>query len=327
MSRNLFKSLILLVFFFFFNFYVYAEQLRVGYGALGGTYLPLWVTDAVGLYKKYGLDVELVYIAGDSRITSAMLAGQTPIAGPGTSIVAAAVRGGDAVIIATMVNTLPHYMMARPEIKTKQDLKGKRVAISTFGSASDLVTRMALEGLGLVPDRDVAIIQIGAIPQRFAAMEANVVQATVLTPPTNLLAEKMGFSTIVNVAALGLKIPNSVVGTTRSFLKSHRDTARKFLMAYIEGIKVMKSDSDLSIKTLSKYSRVTDFVSLNEAYKVYAETVPSRPYIDLPSIQKVIDFYSRGGIQQRMLKPDDVVDMSLLQEIDRSGFIDSLYKK
>ena len=152
-------------------------------------------------------------------------------------------------------------------------------------------------------------------------------QATVLTPPTNLVAKKKGFSIIVNVAALGLKIPNSALATTRSYIKSNREIVRKYLMAYIEGIKVLKSNPALSMRILSRYTRVTDAESLEEAYTIYAGAIPARPYIDLPSIQKVIDFYKKDRPEMAKVKAEQIVDTSVLQEIDQSGFIDTLYKK
>ena len=318
--------LIFLVCLLFFPSRAHTEKLLVAYGALGGGQLPLFVTEAAGLFKKHGLDVELVFIEGGSRAVTALISGQTPIIGGDPSAIAlAAGRGSDVVMIASMTNTLPYFMVARPEIKTKEDLKGKRAAVSRFGSASDFVTRMALEGLGLVPDKDVAIVQVGAVPTRFAALESGTVHATVLTPPTNLLAKKKGFTILVNVAVLGLKIPNSAIGTTRSYLSSRRDIVRRFLMAYLEGIKVMSSDPAFSMKTLAKYSRVTEPESLREAYNVYSAANPARPYVDPPSIQKVIDFLSKQQPEMAKLKPEEIIDMTVLQEIDRSGYIDSLY--
>jgi len=328
MRKNAFISSVLSVFLcvFLLSPNADAQKLSSAYGAIGGTFLPMWVTHEVGLFKKHGLDVDLVFVRGGSIAAAAIVSGQTPIAGTDIAVVSMAGGGADIVFIATMVNTLPYFLVARPEIKTKEDLRGKRAAISRFGSASDFVTRMALEGLGLAPDRDVAIVQIGAVPDRFAAMEANLVQATVLTPPTNLIAKKKGFPIIVNVAALGLKIPNSALATTRSYLRSNREIVRKYLMAYLEGIKVLKSDPALSKRILSRYTRVSEAESVEEAYRIYAGAIPDRPYFDLPSIQRMIDFYKKSRPEMAKLKAEDVVDMSVLQEIDQSGFIDALYK-
>ena len=327
MGGKLLQSLILLIVLAFFAFSAHAQKLSSAYGAVGGSFLPMWVTHEVGLFKKYGLDVELVFVRGGSLATTAILAGQTPIAGADVSVISMAGSGADIAFIATMVDTLPYFLVARPEIKTKEDLRGKRVAVSRFGSLTDFVSRMALEGLGLAPDRDVAIVQIGTAPDRFAALEGNVVQATLLSPPTHLMAKKKGFSIIVDVSAIGLKAPNSTLATTRSYVKSNREAVRKYLMAYLEGIKVLKSNPALSMRILSKYTRVSDAASLQEAYRVYAGAVPERPYVDLPSVQKVIDFYKKGRPEMTKLKAEQVVDMSVLRELDQSGFIDSLYKK
>src|SRR3989337_863422 len=198
MNRRLYQSLVLLVVLFSFVVHAHAQKLRSAYGALGGTFLPLWVTHDAGLFKEHGLDVDLVFVTGGTMAVTAIASSRTPIAGADASMVPIAGSGADIVFIADMVD-MPYFLVARPEIKTKEDLRGKRAGISRFGSSSDFVTRMALEGLGLAPDRDVAIVQIGAVPDRFAAMEANLVQATVLTPPTNLIAKKKGFPIIVNV--------------------------------------------------------------------------------------------------------------------------------
>jgi len=325
MNRRLYQGLVLLVVLFSFVVHAHAQKLRSAYGALGGTFVPLWVTHDAGLFKKHGLDVDLVFVTGGTMAVTAIASGQTPIAGAGASMVPIAGSGADIVFIADMVD-MPYFLVARPEIKTKEDLRGKRAGISRFGSSSDFATRIALEGLGLVPDRDVAILQIGAVPDRFAAMENNIVQATVLTPPINLIAKKKGFSIIVNVADLGHKIPDSGLVTTRSYIKTNREVVRKYLMAYLEGIKVLKSNPSLSMTILSRYTRVTDATSLEEAYRFYARVVPERPYIDIPSVQKVIDFYKKGRPEMAKVKAEQVVDMSVLKEIDQSGFIDALYK-
>lgn len=328
MKARLYPSLMLLIILVSSALNAHAQKLNSAYPALGGTFLPLWVTHDVGLFKKYGLDIDLVYIRGGTMVGTAIAAGHTPVGGiSGAAVVPIRGSGVDIVLIATMVDTLPYFLVVRPEIKTKEDLRGKRAGISTFGSASDFVTRIALERLGLVPDKDVTIIQIGAVPDRFAAMEGNFIQATVLTPPINLIAKKRGFPIIANVGALGLKVPDSGVGTTRSYMKSNREIVRKYLMAYLEGIKVMKADPAITMKILSKYSRVSEAESLEEAYRFYAGAVPDRPYVDLPSVQKVIDFYKKGRPEMAKLKPEQIVDMSVLQEIDQSGFIDALYKK
>ena len=304
---------------------VKAQKLSSAYGALGGTFLPMWVTQDAGLFKKYGLDVDLVFVTGGSIAVTALASGQTSIVGAGASMVPLAGSGADIVFIADMVD-MPYFLVARSEIKSKDDLRGKRVGISRFGSSSDFATRTALQEMGLVPDKDVAILQIGAVPDRFAAMDANIVQATVLTPPINLVAKKRGFSILLNVASLGLKIPDSGLVATRSYIHSSREIVRRYLMAYLEGIKVMKSNPALSMKSLSRYTRVTDTQSLEEAYKFYAGAVLERPYVDIPSVQKVIDFYKKSRPAMEKLKAEQIVDMGILSEIDKSGFIDALYK-
>ncbi|MBI4526652.1 MAG: ABC transporter substrate-binding protein [Deltaproteobacteria bacterium] len=306
----------------------HAQKLLVPYPALGGTSLALWITHDAGLFRKYGLDVDLVFMGGGGRTVRVLLAGQSRIASVDpTALVQAAAGGVDVVMVSAMTGTLPYLLVTRPEIQTKEDLKGKKIAVSGFGGASDFVTRLVLEGLGLSPDRDVVIMQVGDVPTRLMALESKTVHATVLVPPAHLLAKRKGLSVLVDIAGLGIKIPNSTIGTTRAHLSSHRDVVRKFLMAFLEGIKVLKSDAAFSINVLSKYSRTTDRDSLSAAYEIYAKIHPERPYVDPPSINKIIDFFSKRRPEIANLKPDEMIDMSLLREIDQSGFIDSLYKK
>ncbi len=267
-------------------------------------------------------------MGGGGKTVRVLLAGQSRIASVDpTALVLAASGGTDVTMVAAMTGTLPYLLVARPEIHTKEDLRGKRVAVSAFGGASDFATRLALEGLGLVPDKDVAIIQVGDVPTRLMALESGTVHATLLVPPAHLLAKRKGFSVLVDIAGLGLTIPNSTIGTTRAYLSSNRETVKRFLMAFLEGIKVLKSDADFSMKVLSKYSRTTDRESLRVAYEIYAKIHPERPYVDPASIKKVVDFFSKRRPEIASLKPENVLDMSLLREIDRSGFIDSLYEK
>ncbi len=306
----------------------YAEKLLVPYGALGGTSLALWVTHEAGLFRKRDVDVEPVFMPGGGKTVRVLLAGQSRIASVDpTALVLAAAGGSDVTMVSAMTGTLPYLLVARPEIHTKEDLKGKRMAVSGFGGASDFATRLALERLGLVPDKDVAIVQVGDVPTRLTALESGTVHATLLVPPADLLAKRKGFSVLVDISGLALTIPNSVIGTTRAYLSSNRDTVKRFLMAFLEGIKVLKSDADFSMKVLSKYSRTNDRESLKVAYEVYAKIHPERPYVDPASIKKVVDFFSKRRPEIASLKPEKVLDMSLLREIDRSGFIDSLYQK
>ena len=237
----------------------FAQQIRlnVGYVGINSDNVIAFIAKETGIFAKNGLDVELVYFGGGSIATMALISGETPItqtAGPG--IVNAVLNGSDAVMIAGGVTTLDYWMLSRPEIKTAEQLKGGAVAISRFGSASDFIVRYALQRLGLTPVKEVAILQVGPLPDRLAAMETKRVQATVLAPPAMYMAQKRGYNIIADIAALGLAYQATGVGTTRKFIREHPDVVRRYVKAQVEAVHRFKTDRESSIRVLSKYLKL-----------------------------------------------------------------------
>ena len=228
-------------------------QMKVAYSAMTANNAPFWVAKDKGLFKKNGLDIDLIYIEGGSRLVAAMLAGDTPIVHVGaTPIITAKLRGADLVIIGATVNRLLFQFFVGKEIARPDDLKGKKVAISRFGSGSDLAMRMALKELGLVPTKDVTILQLGGTPVRLAALDSRSIQGTVLLPPDTFIAMQRGFRPLIDLASSDLEFLNLGVSTSREFIRSKPDIVEKFMRSYVEAIHFYKTRESESMEVLSK---------------------------------------------------------------------------
>ena len=217
--------------------YAQLTKLNVGYVGITSDNAAAYIARETGIYARNGLDVQLIYFNSGTTAVTAVIAGDTPIsqtAGPG--VINATMNGSDTVMIAGGNVTLDYWMLSRPEIKTPEQLKGGAVAISRFGSASDFIVRYALQRLGLTPVKDVAILQVGSLTERLAAMETKRVQATVLAPPAMYQAQMRGFNMLVDIAALGLPYQATGVATTRKFIRERSDVIRRYIKAHIEAV-------------------------------------------------------------------------------------------
>lgn len=303
-------------------------KLNVGYVGINSDNVIAWIAKETGIFAKNGLDVQLIYFSGGTLATMALIAGETPIAqtaGPG--IVNAVLNGSDAVVIAGGVTTLDYWLLSRPEVKTAAQLKGGSVAISRFGSASDFIVRYALQRIGLTPVKDVAILQVGALPDRLAAMEANRVQATVLAPPAMYVAQKRGFNILADVAELGLAYQATGIATTRKFIREHPDVVRKYIKSQVDAVHRFKTDRETGLRVLAKYLGLKEKDILERTYEgASAENkLPAKQYPTVEGIKTILEPL-KNDPKAKSVKPEDFVDMRFIKELDDSGYIDKLYK-
>src|SRR5712692_97033 len=229
-------------------------KLHVGYSAISGDQLPGWVAKEAGIFQTNGLDVQLVYFTGGTTAVMALISADTPLSQvAGSAVVNSVLSGSDAVIVAAGITSLNYYLMARPDIKTPEQLKGGSVAISRFGSSSDFIARYALSKIGLTPGKDVTIVQIGSTPDRVAAVLTGRVQATVINPPASIIAEKKGMTILADLPKLGLVYQHTGAATTRKYIREHGDVVRRYVKSQIEAVHRIYTDKETSIKVLSKY--------------------------------------------------------------------------
>ena len=300
-------------------------SIRVLYPSFAGSWATSWIAKEAGYFAAEGLDVELIRVGGSTRMVAALLGGSAPIIQAGASAaLAATAAGSDVVIIGSTGTVSPFHLMARPEIRQPADLKGKRAGITTFGSSSDQVVRIALKKFNLEPNKDVALLSLGAQPEVFAALQSGAVQAGALSFPLYAKAAQLGMRELVNFGELGVEDINGTVITTRTFLGQHHDIALRFLRAFASGMHRYRTDKEFSKKVLAKYGKISDDEILEGTWQDYAPTLQKSPRPSLKAVQFLIENQFQG--KKPLPKPEQFVDTSLAEQLEKSGFIDSLYK-
>ena len=298
----------------------HAETLKVAYVARTGDHLPLWVAAEAGLFKKEELDVQMVYIPGGSVLTQAMLSGDIALANmaPPSALTAWA-RGADLSLLAVGVGVPLLVVMTPPHIKTPDDLKGKKVGVSRYGSLTDLALREALKQFNVRPDKDVAILQAGDAAERLVALKSGAIDGAILTPDQSYQAEKMGFHVVIDVSKLPVDYPINGIVARRLFIRNSRDTAKRFLKAWSQGIRVAKTDKDLSVKTLAKYLGIKDKDILSKSYETHKAVFQSIPYTQRKGIAFMLERLTDASPELGKLNPDGFIDGSLLSELVSEG--------
>jgi NitT/TauT family transport system substrate-binding protein len=308
----------------------HAEPLRVGIPGLSAEFAPVWAANDRGFLKKYGFESEIIAMQGGTQLAQAVIGGSIPIAVMGGAYLSAAVRGADLVMIATHMDKLPYTLIVKPNLKRVEDLKGSRLAISRFGSSSDAGLRLALQKLGVNPEKEVTILQVGGQTERFAALKANTVDGTVVIPPLSGAAQRLGYNALINMNKLGIPYPQEGVVVSRQLLASRREMVTRFLKAYIEGVKELKNDKEFAIGILAKHLRMDlkkDREALEDSFQeVVIEQMQKVPGINIEAIKVGLDLLGKDKPPTASNNPRDYVDGSLMQELVKSGFIDQLYK-
>jgi len=324
MSRKLTLLFFLLPFILLTSFVQAQERVTFLYPSPAGTWVVPMIAREAKYFEQEGLSVELVRVGGSTRIVAALMGGSGQLIHAGEpAVIPAVARGADAVVIAAISRVPQHQLIARPEIKDVKELRGKTVGITSFGSSSDFILRFALEKNGL-DARDVSIVQTGGQPEGLAALLAGKIYAQRMSFPLHLKALQLGMRQLVDFSALGLEENNGPVITTRSFITQHRATVMKFMRAFVKGMHRYKTDREFSKKVLAKFAQLNDEQILEATWQEYAKNLQKVPRPTLKGIRHVIE--SGVGGAKIELQPDRVVDLSIVDELERNGFIDSVYK-
>ena len=330
--RNNCRWKILFAFFVFFaaNSEVRAqEKLTVSYSSVDAPSANWYIAQEKGLYKKYGLDVESIFIPASSTNVAVLVAGQLKFGnGTGGTIASAAVSGANLVAVACFMNTLPYELIVQDSIKTAQQLKGKSLGISRIGSSSDVIARVFLKNLGLEPDKDVAIIQVGGGGERAAAFRTGRIAAFPAPPGVLHLTKGMPQRVLISTAEFQKPYPFPYIcgTTTKSFLASNRPTVKRLVMALTEGVQFFKTRKEESKQILAKYSRQNNEAYLEAAYEINAKLLDRVPYVG----REGMDIQLKDALSKKptsTVKVDDIVDDSIVAELEKEGFIDKLYKQ
>lgn len=303
-------------------------RLKTSYSAITANNSPVWIAKEKGFFEKNHLDVQVLLIESGTTSIQALVAGETQIAQlSGGVILSSGLAGSDVVCISGLENLSAFSLIAQKEIKSAEQLKGKRLAISRFGSASDLAARLILQKLGLNPDKDVTLLQVGGTSTRLAAITKGAVESTVITPEFYILARKAGVTTLADPLSAKIDFPQNSIATSRSFLKSHPETVSQYLKAIIEATHYFKNNRDESVRILSKYLKIDDKEALTQIYDLYKNILQPITYPTTEGMQLLLGWMAQTDTRAKGAKAEQFIDAVPLKEIEKSGFVAELYKR
>jgi NitT/TauT family transport system substrate-binding protein len=302
------------------------RRLRAGYASLSGNMVPYWAGKDAGIYKKYGLDIDLVAFPSGNEGMAAMIAGEIEfLAIAGSTTASAAIGGSDVVSLAITTERLVTSLMTIPSIQRPEELKGKAVGISRFGTSIDTAARMAIQHFGMEPVRDVSLVQAGAVSANLAAMRGGRIQAAILSYPSIIQARREGYRELLDIASLGVPYASTGITVRKSFMAQRRDVVVNYMKSILEATARIKRDKAFTIDMMMKYFRTKDREMMEETYEVSVNKYLRRvPTPTAESFRTVVDELSLVNPKAKGQDPKRFYDDSILQELDKSGFIGSL---
>lgn len=300
--------------------------LRVAYSSISGSAVVPWIAIDKGLFAKYDLDVELIYVAGSQAMQS-LLSGTTPIGLQGIEpVFRVNAHGSDTVMILGLVTKPPFSIIVRPEIKDYRELKGKAMGITRYGSSTDMLLRLTLEKWGFKPESDVPILQMGGVPPILAGMQSKRIFGGPLSLPTLARAKQEGYRELADVADLVSDYQVAGIVTRRSFIKQNGDAVRGFLKAVIEATATFKNDPATARKVMRERLKIDDPSVIEETQKNYPRYMPMVPYPSRAGIAVIKSFLDKTDAAVRPLSIDDQIDNQIVRELEQSGFINGAYR-
>jgi sulfonate transport system substrate-binding protein len=303
------------------------RQIYVGVSSVSMGNIIIYVAKEAKLYEKYGLYADPVAMRGSGESSKAMIGGSiqfSPIATP--TVINADLSGADLVILGHTMPGVVHAMIVKPEIKRAEDLKGKKIGVTTFGSLTDFLVQYALRKKGLNPQRDVALIQIGGDPERIGALKQGSIDAASLSFPGYGIAMKMGFPMLWD-SAKEIDYPWIEITTRRSIIQKDRELVMNYVKAHIEATALFKRDREFGKKVIKKTLRLDNEELLNESYDLFAKAFLPTPYPNTIGMKTSFEYVAATRPDVMNHKPEEYVDRSFIEELDKTGFIKKLYEK
>ena len=302
------------------------KRIKIGYPAVSYNQVHIWVAKDAGLFKKHGLDTEVIFFRGGQMATQALVAGDPPIVNIGT-VVQAGLQGHDVVLIASSESAYNYSVVARSGAAKVEQLKGKRLGVSGFGSASHNAALILLKKFNLEPNKDVAVVVAGPTMERLAAVDAGRIDATILTPSEMPRARKQGLVEVYDMLDLGIEVQGNGFATSRSFIRGNREIALSALKGYVEALFYIPRNREETRRITAKYMRTTDPEVLDATYDWFVKRVSKKPYPTLKGIQYLLDEVASNLPNAKNAKPEQFVDLTLLQQLEREGFFAEMAKR
>jgi NitT/TauT family transport system substrate-binding protein len=303
------------------------KKIRVGVPAMSMGNMIIFFTKEAKLFEKHGLDAEVVVMQGSGIASRALVAGSveiSPIATP--TVMNAVLAGSDMVILAHTMPGVVQSLMVRPEIKQPEDLKGKSIGVTTFGSLTDFLVRYLAKKKGLNPDKDFALLQIGADAERLIALRQGKIHGATLSHPAFILAQRAGFSLLWDFFK-EVEYPWSEIASRRAIIQQDRDSIMRYMRAHVEGIALFKKEPELAKKVVKKTLRLDDDELARESWELFAQHRLAAPYPNIKGMKTSYEYVALTRPDVWKHKPEEFIDASFVEELDRSGFIRKLYDK
>jgi NitT/TauT family transport system substrate-binding protein len=304
---------------------------RIGIEAPAGTNSHYFVTKQAGLFQKYGVNMELISFPGGTVGLQSLVAGDIQFATQdGVATLSANLRGANVYFIAGMINTFPFSILSRAEIKVPADLRGKKIAISRYGSSSDTAARAAVEKFGLRPDKDVIILQGGGQGERYAALKAGAIDAAVVSPPLNLAGRQLGFNEVIDLSESGVPYAHQLIVATKDFLDRNPDVTMRTLRALIEGLGLWKDPAKKSmvLGSIGKYLRLDPEKNkdqVEETYRYYSKVFPTKPYPTLEGVEFTAQILKKNRPEAKDIQAKDYVLYRYVAELEKEGFLAKVF--
>ncbi len=304
-----------------------ADRIRIGYSSISGAYTPIWVAHDAGYFAKEGLQDDIILIPSGTQLAQVTVAGEIDIGSlNGSSAIAAALQGADLKIIGNSGNKMVFSLYVRPEIKTVDQLKGKKIGITRFGSAPDISVRYALRKYNINPDKDLTLIQLGFMATVAAGLQGGSIEGGVVSPPTQFAVDKAGFKELISITDMNFAFPNPALVAVGSIIKSRPEVINRFMRAYVRGIHRARTDPQFTYKSMAKYTKIQDAAVLQKAYDFYMSKVLEKaPYINMTGVQNVLEDLAKTVPAAKSAKPEQFVDHRFLDDLEKSGLMKELY--
>ena len=304
------------------------RSMRAGYTSISGNMTPLWAAKEGGYFKKYGMDIDLISMPSGNEGMNALIAGELEfLAIAGSTTASAAVGGAEVVALGTTIERLVTSLMVVPSIQKPEDLRGKSVGISRFGTSIDTGARIAIQHFGFEPVKDVSIVQIGAMPSILGALRGGRIQAAILSYPSIIQAKREGYREMLDIASLGLPYASTGITVRRSYVQQKREVVTNYVKAIVEAIARLKKDKTFALGVMGKYLRTKDKDVLEGTYEVsVVKYLKAVPFPTVEAFQTVLDELAQVNPKAKGQDPRKFFDDSILKELEKSGFLKSLHR-
>jgi len=301
------------------------KRITMGYPSLAFTQAHIWVGKEQGLFRKYGVDVDPVFLRGGQVATQALAAGEPPMVNVGT-VIQANLTGYNLVLVLSMENKFYQLVFVRPGITSLEQLKGKRLAVSGYGSITYYAAQILAKHLKFEINKDLILVPGGADAERLGAMQAGTVDASFFNLSTAPIARRLGFVDLLQIADLGVEVQGNGLATSRAYLKSNRDIVKNVIKGYLDSIHFIYARKAESQKVFAKYMRTNDPEVLETSYQNYVKTIARHPNFTPKGIQFMLDMLAPQMPQAKTAKPEQFFDAGVMNELDKEGFFVELAK-